>query len=58
MRKYMVEFLRKSVSRVIKNAQGNSIRITNSINLLLLCKVLGSLGMLTLINQPLCAVHL
>ena len=34
MRKWMVEFLRKSQSRVIKIARVNSIRMTKSVNLL------------------------
>ena len=34
MRKWMVEFLSKSKSPVIKIARGNSIRMTKSINLL------------------------
>ena len=34
MRKWMVEFLKKLQSRVIKNSRVNSIRMTKSINLL------------------------
>ena len=47
MRKWMVEFLRKSESRGIKIDPVNSIRIIKSIILLSVCTVLGSIVMLT-----------
>ena len=47
MRKWMVEFLRKSEGRDDKIARVNSIRITKSINLLYFCTVLVSFVMLT-----------
>ena len=46
----MVEFLRKSESRVDNIVRIDSIPITKSINLLSFCTVLGSVVMLTFLN--------
>ena len=55
MRKWIVEFVRKSERRGDKIALVNSIRITKSINLYYFCTLLGSI---VIVGDFPCTVHL